>query len=171
MDNDGRCNGYVTATLAMEHGGNGDDTTMSNGCHCGMLAHYSRASVHLELLSFGYKYGAPPHRSWDSFTYARPLPPLDVHDLNRAPGHVLKFNSLLYLVRRSLLNPPRGHANDDHRRDCNGNCNNDDIYGDLVDQLDVVCGLLLLLLKACKSLFLHKRNGFWVLLHGLFGFF
>jgi hypothetical protein len=95
-----------------------------------MLAHYGRASAHLELSSFGYKYGTPPHHSQDGFTYARPLPPLDVYDLNRAPGHVSKFNGLSYLVRRSLLNPPGGHANNDHRRSCEGNWDDDDVYGD-----------------------------------------
>jgi hypothetical protein len=61
-----------------------------------MLVHYVRESMHLELSSFGYRYVAPPHRSRNSFTYARPLPPLDVRDLDRAPGHVSKFNGLSY---------------------------------------------------------------------------
>ena len=120
MDGDGRCNGNATATTAMEHGGNGGGAPMSNGCHRGMLPHYGRASMHLKLLSFGYKYGAPcPH----------PLPPLDVRDLNCAPGHVSKFNNLLYLVGRSLLNPPGGRANNNCWRDCGRDCDNDDIYG------------------------------------------
>ena len=46
--------------------------------------------------SFGYKYRAPPHRSRDAFTYARPLTPLYMRDLDRAPGHVSKFNGLSY---------------------------------------------------------------------------
>ena len=94
-----------------------------------MLARYSWAPVHLELSSFGYQYGAGPHCSQDGFTYACPLPTLDVRDLNRVPGHVLKFNGLSYLVRRSLLNPPRGRANNDRRRNCNGDWDDDDIYG------------------------------------------
>jgi len=61
-----------------------------------MLTHYVRESAHLELSSSGYKYGAPPHRSREGFTYARPLPPLDVRDLDRAPRHVSKFNGLSY---------------------------------------------------------------------------
>ncbi|KAL3808397.1 hypothetical protein ACHAXA_009838 [Cyclostephanos tholiformis] len=77
----------------------------------GMLAHHGKASVHLELESFGYKYGAPPHAR-NGFTYTRPLPPLDIRDLDRALGHVSKFNGLSYLVRRSLLNPSR--RDDDH---------------------------------------------------------
>ena len=60
MNDDGRCNGYTTAMTAMERGGDSNDTHTSNGRHRGMLARYGRASVHLELSSFGYKYGAPP---------------------------------------------------------------------------------------------------------------
>ena len=80
-------------------------------------------------MSFGYKYGSAPHCTRDCFTYARPLPTLNVRDLDRVPGHVSKFNGLSYLVRRSLLNPPGGRANEDRRRDCDGDCNDDDVYG------------------------------------------
>ncbi len=83
----------------------------------------------LSCRPLGYKYGTPPHRSWDGFTYARPLLPLDVPDLDRAPRHVSKFNGLLYLVRRSLLKTPGGHVNNDRRRDCNGHCDDDDFNG------------------------------------------
>ena len=38
----------------------GGGTLTSDGRHRGMLAHYVRESVHLELSSFGYKYRAPP---------------------------------------------------------------------------------------------------------------
>jgi len=78
----------------MERGGDGGGAPTSDGRHCGMLANYVRESVHLELSSFGYEYSAPPHRSWEGFTYARPLLPLDVHDLDRALGHASKFNCL-----------------------------------------------------------------------------
>jgi hypothetical protein len=126
MDDNGHYNGYTTAMTAMERGGNGDGAQTSNGFHRGMLARYGRASMHLELSSFGYKYGTPPHRSRDSFTYARPLSPLDVRGLDRAPGHVSKFNGLSYLVRRSLLNPPGGHVNNNRRRDYDGHCKDED---------------------------------------------
>jgi hypothetical protein len=82
------------------------DEEQSNG----MLAHYDKAFIHLELMSFGYKYGAPSHAR-NGFTYTHPLPPLDIRDLDRAPGHISKFNGLQYLVRRSLLNPSK--MNDD----------------------------------------------------------
>ena len=76
----------------------------------GVLAHYDKAFIHLELMSFGYKYGAPSHAR-NGFTYTHPLPPFDIRDLDRAPGHISKFNGLQYLVRRSLLNPSK--LNDD----------------------------------------------------------
>ena len=60
MDGDGRCDGNATAMMAMERGGDGGGTPTSDGRHHGMLAHYVRESVPLELSSFGYKYGAPP---------------------------------------------------------------------------------------------------------------
>ena len=96
MDGDGRCDGNATAMTVMERGGDGGGAPTSNGRHRGMLAHYVRESVHLELSSFGYKYGAPPHCSREGFTYACPLLPLGVRDLDCAPGHVSKFNGLSY---------------------------------------------------------------------------
>ena len=71
----------------------------------------------------------PPPCSRDAFTFARPLPPLDVFDLDRAPGHMSKFNGISYLVRGSLQNPPRGRANDNRRRNCDGGFNDNDVYG------------------------------------------
>ena len=131
MNDDGRCNGYTTAMTAMERGGDSNDTHTSNGRHRGMLARYGRASVHLELSSFGYKYGAPPHRSQDGSTYACPLLPLDVRDLDCAPGHVSKFNGLLYLAGQAVPpDPSGGHANNDRRRDCGSHCNEDDCDDD-----------------------------------------
>ncbi|EJK47512.1 hypothetical protein THAOC_33759 [Thalassiosira oceanica] len=70
----------------------------------GMLAPFGKASIHLEVVSFGYKYGAPS-QSRRGFTYSHPLPPIDVRDLDRAPGNVAKFDGLSFLVKRSLLNP------------------------------------------------------------------
>ena len=65
MDDNGQCNGYTTAMTAMERGGNSNGAQTSNGRHRGMLARYGRASMHLELSSFGYKYAPPPHRLRD----------------------------------------------------------------------------------------------------------
>ena len=127
IDGDGRCNGNAMATTAMERSSDGGGVLTSDGRHLGMLLHYGRASVHLELSSFGYKYSAPP----TSHGTASPMPaasrPWTCNDLDRALGHVSKFNSLSYLVRRSLLNPPGGRANDNRRCDCDGD--KDDIYG------------------------------------------
>ena len=70
----------------------------------GMLEPFGKASIHLEVVSFGYKYGAPS-QSRRGFSYSHPLPPIDVRDLDRAPGNVAKFDGLSFLVKRSLLNP------------------------------------------------------------------
>ena len=99
MDGNGWCDINAKATMAMERGGDDGGTPTSSGRHRGMPAHYIRESVHLELSSFGYKYRAPPHRSQDGFTHARLLPPLDVHGLDRVPGHVSKFNA----YRKSMM--------------------------------------------------------------------
>ena len=81
-----------------------DKSNTSKPMDNGMLAPVGKASIHLELVSFGYKYGAPSH-SKKGFTYAHPLPPVDVRDLDRAPANVAKFNGLSYLVKRASLNP------------------------------------------------------------------
>lgn len=86
--------------------------TDANNTENNMLAPFGKAFIHLELVSFGYKYGAPSH-SKKGFSYAHPLPPLDVRDLDRAPGHVAKFNGLSYLVKRALLNPSKFANADD----------------------------------------------------------
>ena len=70
----------------MERGGDGGGALTSDVRHRGMLVHYSWASVHLQLSSFGYKYGTAPH----GFTYACPLPTLDLRDLNCARGARVK---------------------------------------------------------------------------------
>ena len=41
------------------------------------------------------------------------MPPIDIRDLTRAPGHVSKFNGLSYLVKRSLLNPSKASSRND----------------------------------------------------------
>lgn len=111
----------ISTTTKMEHYGSKDkqrreyNNNNNNNINDnnGMLAPHGKASIHLELVSFGYKYGAPSQSKKRGFSYAHPLPPLDVRDLDRAPGHVAKFNGLSHLVKRSLLNPSHKKTNDD----------------------------------------------------------
>ena len=77
----------------------------------GMLAPVGKAPIHVEIVSFGYKYGAPSH-SKKGFTHSHPLPPLDVRDLDRAPANVARFNGLSHLVKRALLNPSPSKDNE-----------------------------------------------------------
>lgn len=79
-----------------------------------MLAHYDKACIRLELVSFGFKYGAPSYAK-KGFTFAHPLPPLDVRDLDRAPAHVSKFTGLSYLVKKALLNPSCGNRDEEEK--------------------------------------------------------
>eukprot|EP00956_Cyclotella_meneghiniana_P021683 scaffold39746_cov74-Cyclotella_meneghiniana.AAC.11 len=76
----------------------------SQNTNNGMLAPYEKSFVHLELVSFGYRYGSPSH-SKKGFTYTHPLPPLDCRELEVVPDHVAKFHGLSYLVKKAMLNP------------------------------------------------------------------
>jgi len=69
----------------------------------GMLAHFNKASINLELVSFGYKYGGPSKKG--GFSYTNPLPSIDIRDLDRCPGNYGKFNGLSSYVKKALLNP------------------------------------------------------------------
>ena len=84
---------------------------------------YFNRHLTISIFSFhsvGYKYNAPKNSK--GFSYAHPLPPIDIRDLDRAPGSVSKFNGLSYLVKRSLLNPSSksGNSNDDKDTDGGG---------------------------------------------------
>lgn len=96
-----------------EHQHDPMSSKQSNNTDNGMLAPVGKAPIHLEIMSFGYKYNAPKNSK--GFSFAHPLPPIDIRDLDRAPGSVSKFNGLSYLVKRALLNPSKknDHDNDD----------------------------------------------------------
>ena len=82
----------------------------------GMLAHFNKASIHLELVSFGYKYGGPSKKG--GFSFANPLPSIDIRDLDRCPGNYGKFNGLSSYVKKALLNPKQQqHTNDGYTED------------------------------------------------------
>jgi RNase adaptor protein for sRNA GlmZ degradation len=66
-----------------------------------MLAPRGKAPIHVEFISFGYKYGAPSSR--EGWSYSQPLPPQDCRNLPRAPHHVARLSGLSYQVKRVLL--------------------------------------------------------------------
>ena len=101
------------------------DNTAVYNISCVSIHHLSN-NFHSLASSFsvGYKYNAPKNSK--GFSYAHPLPPVDIRDLNRAPGSVSKFNGLSYLVKRSLLNPS-SKSSSSNNDDTNGNDDDDGI--------------------------------------------
>ena len=71
----------------------------------GVLAPHGKAPIHIELVSYGHRYGVPPEAAGKGgYSRSRPLPPFDVRDLKRAPHHVAKLSGLSHHVKRELLN-------------------------------------------------------------------
>ena len=58
-----------------------------------------RAWIHVDLVSFGFKYGSP---SSCNNTGSMPLPPLDCRNLERASHHVARLSGLSHHVKREL---------------------------------------------------------------------
>ena len=72
----------------------------------GVLAPHGKAPIHIELVSYGHRYGVPPEAAGKGgYSRSRPLPPFDARDLKRAPHHVAKLSGLSHHVKRELLNP------------------------------------------------------------------
>jgi len=96
---------------------NNNRSDNKNENNTGMLAHFNKASINLELVSFGYKYGGPSKKG--GFSYANPLPSIDIRDLDRCPGNYGKFNGLSSYVKKTLLNPKQQqqHTNDGYTED------------------------------------------------------
>ena len=71
----------------------------------GVLAPHGKAPIHIELVSYGHRYGVPPEAAGKGgYSRSRPLPSFDVRDLKRAPHHVAKLSGLSHHVKRELLN-------------------------------------------------------------------
>ena len=80
------------------------DKPRQNESH-GVLAPHGKAPIHIELVSYGHRYGVPPEAAGKGgYSRSRPLPPFDVRDLRRAPHHVAKLSGLSHHVKRELLN-------------------------------------------------------------------
>jgi len=68
----------------------------------GMLAPNGKAPIHVQLVSFGYKYSVPP-QARDGWSHSNPLSPMDCRDLPRAPHYVAKLSGLSFKVKQALL--------------------------------------------------------------------
>ena len=80
---------------------------------CGMLVPNGKAPIHIEIISFGFKYGVPA-RAREGWSHANPLAPIDCRSLPRCPHHVAKLSGLSFKVKRTLLsnasNSQCGHS-------------------------------------------------------------
>ena len=77
-------------------------TTNDGNDYC-MLQPNGKAPIHVDLVSFGYKYGSPK-QSREGWSHFYPLPPIDCRvDLQRAPHYVAKLSGLSYQCKRVLL--------------------------------------------------------------------
>lgn len=78
---------------------------VENKCNCqslGMLASNGKAPIHVEVVSFGYKYSVPP-QARDGWSHSNPLSPIDCRDLPRCPHYVAKLSGLSHKVKRAML--------------------------------------------------------------------
>lgn len=68
----------------------------------GMLAPYGKAPIHIELVSFGFKYSVPS-QAREGWSHSNPLSPIDCRDLPRCPHYVAKLSGLSHKVKRAML--------------------------------------------------------------------
>jgi hypothetical protein len=73
-----------------------------NAQSIGMLASNGNAPIHVEVVSFGYKYSVPP-QARDGWSHSNPLSPIDCRDLPRCPHYVAKLSGLNHKVKRAML--------------------------------------------------------------------
>lgn len=68
----------------------------------GMLVPNGQAPIHIEIVSFGFKYSVPP-QAREGWSHSNPLSPFDLRDLPRCPHHVAKLSGLSHKVKRAML--------------------------------------------------------------------
>ena len=68
----------------------------------GMLAPNGKAPIHIEIVSFGFKYSVPP-QAREGWSHSNPLSPIDCRDLPRCPHFVSRLSGLSHKVKRAML--------------------------------------------------------------------
>mmetsp|Transcript_28562 Transcript_28562/g.42356 ORF Transcript_28562/g.42356 Transcript_28562/m.42356 type:complete len:436 (+) Transcript_28562:50-1357(+) len=71
----------------------------------GMLAPNGKSPVHIEIVSFGFKYSVPP-QAREGWSHSNPFSPIDCRDLPRCPHHVAKLSGLSHKVKRVMISMP-----------------------------------------------------------------
>ena len=98
---------------------NNNNTNDDTGKNSSMLAPRGKTPIHIQLVSFGYKYGSPA-KGTSGWNHSDPLPFMDCRDLPRAPHHVAKLSGLSFRVKRALMN-----QNEDNDENANQNDENE----------------------------------------------
>jgi hypothetical protein len=88
-----------------------DPQSINNNDIGGMLAPNGNAPIHIELVSFGFKYSVPP-QARHGWSYSNPLSPIDCRNLPRCPHHVAKLSGLSFKVKKALLSNYYGAIED-----------------------------------------------------------
>jgi hypothetical protein len=71
----------------------------------GMLVPNGKSPIHIEIVSFGFKYSVPP-QAREGWSHSNPFSPIDCRDLPRCPHHVSKLSGLSHQVKRVMLSMP-----------------------------------------------------------------
>jgi len=82
----------------------------------GMLAPNGKAPIHIQLVSFGYKYSVPP-QARQGWSHSNPLSPIDCRDLPRAPHYVAKLSGLSFKVKQAILRECYNNTETDFQHD------------------------------------------------------
>jgi len=85
----------------------------------GMLAPNGKAPIHIEIVSFGFKYSVPP-QAREGWSHSNPLSPIDCRDLPRCPHHVAKLSGLSFKVKRAMLYMTKERYSDNEDDDSDG---------------------------------------------------
>jgi len=82
----------------------------------GMLAPNGSVPIHIELVSFGFKYSIPP-QARQGWSYSNPISPIDCRDLPRCPHYVSRLSGLSIRVKKTLLSNYYGDENQQNQSD------------------------------------------------------
>lgn len=79
------------------------------------LAPHGKASIHVEVVSFGYLHGVPKEIR-NGWCHAQPLPLLDCRDLPQVPPYLSRMDGLSPVIKRALTKAPTEENHRNHKK-------------------------------------------------------